>query len=207
MRGAKLIFLLLPLGLASLPAVANTCNPFDNFSCAKSTPNNVHVSASASDTFNVSFVGKAAQEDFTKDELVILAAAPNGLTGSVNGVSFTSLGTDLSLFPEGGAAGAIADTWAGLNITANNIEFGFVNVGSISGNPMSFTVSGVGQGTLFYGLLVNTKTGQVLFATANSEIGVVGGNRVVTPEPASLTLIGTGLACLAGLVRRKVVKR
>ena len=145
-------------------------------------------------------VGGAASH-FSGDSLIILAAAPNGLTGSVNGVSFTSL----SSFPEGGAIGAITDSWAGLGISAGSIQFGYANLGVITGNPISITASGVGAGTIFYGVLVNS-SGKIVYITANSEAGVLGGSTSVTPEPASLTLLGTGLAAVAGLVRRKSKK-
>lgn len=211
MRAVKLFVLLFPLTLiASLPAVADNCNAFASFTCAKSTPNNVHFIGTGStgqsvgillgsNTFSVTLTGNKA---FAGDDLIILAAAPNGLTGSVNGVSFQSLST----FPEGGATGAINDTWAGLGFTASNVQFGWADVGAITGLPVSLTASGVGQGTIFYGEVVNPTTGQILYITPNSEAGILSGGSSVTPEPASLTLIGTGLAGLAGLVRRKAAK-
>jgi hypothetical protein len=45
-----------------------------------------------------------------------------------------------------------------------------------------------------------------VYITPNSEAGVLGGGTSVTPEPASLTLLGTGLAAVAGLLRRKSKK-
>src|SRR5581483_9101656 len=144
MRVVKLLALLFPLTLiASVPAVANTCNAFASYTCAKSTPDNVHFVGTGStgqsvgillgsNTFSIDLVGQA-KTHFAGDDLVILAAAPNGLTGSVNGVSFSPL----TSFPEGGATGAIGDTWAGLGISASNVQFGYVNVGTITGVPIS----------------------------------------------------------------------
>jgi hypothetical protein len=105
--------------LTALTATANTCDSFASFTCSKSTPDLVHLVGTGAtgqsvgivlgNTFNVTFMGN---KSFLGDDLVILAAAPNGLTGSVNGVSFSSL----SSFPEGGAMGAIEDTWKGTGV-------------------------------------------------------------------------------------------
>ena len=211
MRAAKPFLFLCCLTLfASVPAVADTCNAFASYTCAKSTPDVVNFVGTGttgqsvnvllgSNTFSVTIHGN---HSFAGDDLVILAAAPNGITGTVNGVPFASLST----FAEGGAMGAITSTWSGLGFSANNIQFGYANVGLISGIPMSITASGVGQGTIFYGLVVNPDGQIVSYITPNSEAGILDGGHSVTPEPASLTLLGTGLASLAGLVRRKTAK-
>lgn len=210
MRAVKFLLFLVPLTfIASMPAVADTCNAFATYTCSKSTPDVMHVNGTpngainmnilTSNTFTVSVNGNKA---FAGDDLIILAAAPNGLTGSVNGFNFTSLPS----FPEGGALGAIQASWTGLGFTANNQQFGYANVGVMGSNPITITAIGVGQGTILYAELVNPDTGKILYITPNSEAGVLDGGSSVTPEPASLTLMGTGLAGLVGLIRRKVAK-
>lgn len=199
--------LFLLTAITTLPGWADTCNSFASYTCAKSTPNIVHLEGTGetgqsvgellgSNTFSVNFRGN---KSFVGDDLLLLAAAPNTLTGRVNGVSFTSL----SSFPEGGAMGAIQDTWTGMGVLFNSPSFGYANVGTIGNNSFSVTASGVGAGTIFYAEVLNPKTGQVVFITPNSEAGILQGQATVAPEPASLTLFGTGLLSLVGLIRRK----
>src|SRR5215467_9279772 len=193
--------------MATLPVWGDTCNSFASYTCSKSTPNIVHLDGTGStgqsvgvllgsNTFGVSFQGN---KSLVGDDLLLLAAAPNTLTGNVNGVSFTSL----SSFPEGGAMGAIQDTWTGMGIVFNSPSFGYANLGTIGSTPFSITASGVGAGTIFYAEVVNPKTGQVIFITPNSEAGILQGQTTVAPEPASLALFGTGLLSILGVMRRK----
>jgi hypothetical protein len=199
--------LFLITAMATLPVWADTCNPFASYTCSKATPNIVHLEGTGetgqsvgellgSNTFSVSFRGN---KSFVGDDLLLLAAAPNTLTGKVNGVSFSSL----SSFPEGGAMGAIQDTWTGMGIVFNSSSFGYADLGTIGSTPFSITASGVGAGTIFYAEVLNPKTGQVVFITPNSEAGILQGQTTVAPEPASLTLFGSGLLGLVGLIRRK----
>ncbi|HEV2397264.1 MAG TPA: PEP-CTERM sorting domain-containing protein [Candidatus Sulfotelmatobacter sp.] len=205
----NLTFLLLLTALGTLPAAANTCNAFASYTCSKSTPDIVHVNGTGttgqsvgillgSNTFSVSFEGN---KSFAGDDLLILAAAPNKLTGTVNGVAFSSL----SSFPEGAAMGAIQSTWNGMGVIFSSPSFGYANVGTIGSSSVSITASGIGANTILYAEVVNPQTGKVLYITPNSEAGLLKGGPMVTPEPASLTLMGTGLATLVGFKRRKKV--
>ena len=58
------------------------------------------------------------------------------------------------------------------------------------------TASGAGTETALYAEVLNSK-GKIIYITANSESGVMGGRSSVVPEPGSLTLMGTGLLGLA----------
>ena len=106
--------------------------------------------------------------------------------------------------------------------TGNNLgsvvfTTGAVNNGAFTGG--SITITATGGASLFSGAFTGgtvSTTNGVTFITANlacfgcgsvqivSSLGGISGNTVVTPEPGTLGLLGTGLVGLAGIVRRKL---
>jgi hypothetical protein len=208
----KIGMLLLPLlFLFPSAAMADTCNNFLAYDCAHSTPNTVHVGGGVGSTagvllttnmFNISTANGKGGSD-----VVVIAAFLNGApTGSLNGINFASL----SSFPEGGAANAIVSSLQnfGFCSTTCNLSFGYVDLQTAlaTGGSVDVTASGVPAGTVFYGLVVGSN-GQIQYITPNSEAAVMGKGSTAVPEPGSLTLMGTGLAGLAGLIWRKLGRR
>jgi len=72
-----------------------------------------------------------------------------------------------------------------------------------TGTFTSGTVSVLG-GATFVNALLGTAGGSVQFAFGVGSNGTVSGDTIVTPEPGTLGLLGTGLVGLAGIVRRKL---
>jgi hypothetical protein len=194
--------------LLSGAALADTCDSFSTYTCAKGNHDGVHVGPGTSNgsyvllNSNMFTISMASKKDSGSD-VIVLAAFSGTETGTLNGLSFTSL----SSFPEGGATNAIiGDLQAtGFCTSSCNLKFGFVDLKTAltAGGVIDVTAAGVPAGTVFYALVLNNK-GQIIYTTANSEAGVLGQGTSAVPEPGSLSLLVTGLFGIAGGAWRKL---
>jgi PEP-CTERM motif-containing protein len=154
--------------------------------------------------------------------------AVNGLNGGglITGTNLGSLSFSTGALASGSLQmGGTFAAGGSFNITgngSNGVPNGVIFSGSFSSpatwtlvtlanGTHNYTLTGVLSGTTASGFQTNGVTVQLTINTGkgffNGSTQISSGDtNIVVPEPGSLTLLGTGLVSLAGVVRRKMKK-
>jgi hypothetical protein len=152
--------------------------------------------------------------------LIAISDGSGLITGDLGTVSFTTGALSSGDLQNGGTL----DAGGTFNITgngSNGVPNGTLFSGSFSG-PVTWAITTLGNGTHNYtltGTITGTASGQAVAGvtvqlTINTGMGffngstrIVGGDTTIVgsvPEPSTITMFGTGVVGLLGLVRRKL---
>jgi hypothetical protein len=142
---------------------------------------------------------------------------PTGAASLGEGGSLTLRFTDNSLTTSGDSAPdlhvfEVGSAVESFNVAISRDGISFVNLGNVSGQPTSLNIDGV-AGVIAGGLyswvrLTDVAPNQSGFPFGEADIDAVGAisSTAVTPEPATLTLVGFALLSLPAIRRRRAAR-